>query len=176
MLNLMWFQSKKKLFGSNTRGPKSQKRRMDIHSPFFCPLSIRERKASLPLLPIDTTRTRPLASAAQLRTLAPPKRNITYPPPIKTVVSSSGNPLYATPQRPTRPPAPKLTVQTVQPGMAHSIHRKRAALRCAALSQLFQTPPSSGAASHSPSNRTRYHRRRFPLHAKRKLPRDTATR
>ena len=74
---------------------------------------------------------------AASRAFAPPKRNITYPPPIKTVVSSSGNPLYATPQRPTRPPAPKLTVQTVQPCMAHSIHRKRAAQQSAALSQLF---------------------------------------
>ena len=133
MLSLMWFQSKKKLFGSNTRGFKSKKRRMDIHSPFFCPLSIRERKASLPLLPIDTTRTRPLASAAQLRTLLPrPKEALsTYPPPIKTVVSSSGNPLYSTPQRPTRPPAPKLTVQTAQPRHCapHSQKKGRAALR-----------------------------------------------
>ena len=173
----MWFQSKKKLFGSNTRGFKSKKRRMDIHSPFFCPLSIRERKASLPLLPIDTTRTRPLASAAQLRTLLPrPKEALsTYPPPIKTVVSSSGNLLYAIPQRSQKPPRLILPSRRRNPGMALAIHRKGPRFVARPFHN-SSSPPSSGAASHSPSNRTRYHRRRFPLHAKRKRPRDTATR
>ena len=172
----MWFQSKKNSSEAIHEALRVKKRRMDIHSPFFCPLSIRERKASPP----PSYRRYAHAPSSVYRVashaFAPPKRNITYPPPIKTVVSSSGNPLYSTPQRPSKPPRLILPSRRPHPGMAHPIHRKRAALRCAALSQLFQNPPSSGAASHSPSNRTRYHRRMFPLHAKRKRPRDTATR
>ena len=174
----MWFQSKKKLFGSNTRGFKSKKRRMDIHSPFFCPLSIRERKASLPLLPIDTTRTRPLASAAQLRTLLPrPKEALsTYPPPIKTVVSSSGPPLYATLATPHKTSRAQINRPDCATKALRTTFTEKGPRSVARPFHNSSSPHSSGAASHSPSNRTRYHRRMFPLHAKRKRPRDTATR
>ena len=150
---------------------------MDIHSPFFLPPLYTRKESFPPLLPIDTTRTRPLASTAQLRTLLPrPKETPPIRPQLKQWYPAAVPPSTQPSQRPTRPPAPKLTVQTVQPGMWRTPFTEKGPRSVARPFHNSSSPPSSGAASHSPSNRTRYHRRMFPLHAKRKRPRDTATR